>query len=642
MTLTLSLTGMENEQNKKVKAKEFLAKNILAFLICLIFAGLAFFSVSGFNFKNLKYSGDSITSDEVPHITSGYYYLKSGRYFLNPEHPPLAKDISALPLLILNPDFPKVSMDAPYPPEAEKEDLFFNKKIFPRDLEIENYHWDNRMLIFNPRNNPDLIIMLARFSVIIANSFFLFLFYLTAKKLWSKRAALISLAIIAFSPLSIAHASLVTTDFMGGILSMTAVGAFAIFIKKDSILENHFNKTGFAKKLIIASVFLSLAFLSKFSSIILIPSLLAGGLLYSIVFLKNGKKIRTNAFLFLGKYAAVIFLSLTFVLFFYSFHVKNSDSGGIKSQLSDNYSKKLPESGKAFVFKMAEGNRFQKALASYVIGLSMTLNRIDSAGQSTYFLGKIYHSEGAGLFYFPVLAATKISPSTIFLFLLIFFMASKKIARNLTNNFLEKTKIIDSGIVLFVFFALFYGKNALTSNLNIGVRHFLPVIFAAMILTARIADLYWDKIILKFKTKYFVLGSVFLAGISTLLSFPHYLPYYNIFVGGTNNGYKIATDSNYDWGQDIKRLSAWMDDNGVEKIYTHLFSANKLDYYLKKHQWFDIKNDDLPPPDSYIAVSTMEYQNNVYDENLPDNKKYTSLGKPIARAGKSIFIFKVK
>ena len=52
---------------------------------------------------------------------------------------------------------------------------------------------------------------------------------------------------------------------------------------------------------------------------------------------------------------------------------------------------------------------------------------------------------------------------------------------------------------------------------------------------------------------------------STIISFPHYLSYYNISIGGTNNGYKIATDSNYDWGQDIKRLGKFVHDSNIEK-----------------------------------------------------------------------------
>lgn len=624
--------------------KENVKKHFLAIVICFIFALTCFFSVSGFNLTNLKYSGDSITSDEVPHITSGYYYIKSGRYFLNPEHPPLVKDVSALlTRFILNPSFPEVSINAPYPSESEKEDLFFNKNIFPRKLEIENYHWDNRMLIFNPKNNPDLIILLSRLSVIIFNSTFLFILYILLNKSWNNRSAIISIFLIAASQFSIAHASLVTTDFMSSILSMSALTAFSIYLKR--YLEGRRSIDWF-----IFSIFIfTLAFVSKFSTLMMIPAVFIGGVIYC-VFVKNGwRKIPA----FIGIFTMIIILSLSLVFSFYSFHVANSDTDGIKSQLQNNYPKKLPEYGETFLMKMAEGNRFEKAIATYNIGLSMTINRIDSAGQSTYFLGKIYGSEGAGYWYFPMLYATKLPiPFIIIEWILLFFITKsvyyfgrRLIKRETTlKDILNDRKKLSALSLLLIVFIIIYAKDAITSKLNIGLRHFMPVIFASAIIAARGVDMYWDKIIFKtLKTKHILTISSAVMTISVFLSFPYYLSYYNIFGGGADRGYEIATDSNYDWGQDIKRLGAWMKENKIEKIYGDIFSLNASRYYLgDSYQDFDLKYNDLPPSGSYLAVSAMNYQNNIYNDSIDKNKKYSILKSDfIGRAGKSIFIFKI-
>src|SRR3989339_926691 len=45
---------------------------------------------------------DSPIVDEIPHIGAGYSYAVKGDYRLNPEHPPLAKDLAGLALLPLN------------------------------------------------------------------------------------------------------------------------------------------------------------------------------------------------------------------------------------------------------------------------------------------------------------------------------------------------------------------------------------------------------------------------------------------------------------------------------------------------------------------------------------------------------------
>src|SRR5215471_18124754 len=47
----------------------------------------------------------SATSDEVPHLASGYSYWKTADFRMNPEHPPLAKLLAAVPLFALRPRF---------------------------------------------------------------------------------------------------------------------------------------------------------------------------------------------------------------------------------------------------------------------------------------------------------------------------------------------------------------------------------------------------------------------------------------------------------------------------------------------------------------------------------------------------------
>ena len=131
--------------------------------------------------------------------------------------------------------------------------------------------------------------------------------------------------------------------------------------------------------------------------------------------------------------------------------------------------------------------------------------------------------------------------------------------------------------------------------------------------------------------------------ISVFISFPYYLSYYNVIGGGTNNGYRIATDSNYDWGQDVKRLGEWMKKNKVKKIYGDIFSLNAPKYYMgNSYDYFNIGDGILPPSGSYIAVSAMNYQNNVYNTSIDPDKKYSILKDSfVGRAGKSIFIFKI-
>src|SRR5215472_17573568 len=45
----------------------------------------------------------SATADEIVHLPAGYTYWTTRDFRLNPEHPPLAKLLAAVPLLFLKP-----------------------------------------------------------------------------------------------------------------------------------------------------------------------------------------------------------------------------------------------------------------------------------------------------------------------------------------------------------------------------------------------------------------------------------------------------------------------------------------------------------------------------------------------------------
>ena len=110
-----------------------------------------------------------------------------------------------------------------------------------------------------------------------------------------------------------------------------------------------------------------------------------------------------------------------------------------------------------------------------------------------------------------------------------------------------------------------------------------------------------------------------------------------------DEGYKVATDSNYDWGgSDVRRLGKWMRDNNVREIYTQIFADVPLKYYLGDGQKnFNLQNEGkLPPSGSYIAVSNYEYMNNVFSADIPPERKYTILQNNfVARVGKTILVF---
>ena len=64
---------------------------IIMFLVLI-----AVFAAAVFSIKD-----DSLTMDELAHLPAGYSYLTQKDMRLNPEHPPLIKDLAAIPLLFI-------------------------------------------------------------------------------------------------------------------------------------------------------------------------------------------------------------------------------------------------------------------------------------------------------------------------------------------------------------------------------------------------------------------------------------------------------------------------------------------------------------------------------------------------------------
>ena len=87
---TPSPSPLEEEAEVKMRTESSSTTNIIAVGL-LIFV----FLVAVFSMKD-----DSLTMDEVAHLPAGYSYLTQKDMRLNPEHPPLLKDLAALPLLL--------------------------------------------------------------------------------------------------------------------------------------------------------------------------------------------------------------------------------------------------------------------------------------------------------------------------------------------------------------------------------------------------------------------------------------------------------------------------------------------------------------------------------------------------------------
>ncbi|HWD00154.1 MAG TPA: glycosyltransferase family 39 protein [Candidatus Sulfopaludibacter sp.] len=105
---------------------------------------------------------------------------------------------------------------------------------------------------------------------------------------------------------------------------------------------------------------------------------------------------------------------------------------------------------------------------------------------------------------------------------------------------------------------------SLFSSINIGVRHILPI-YLGFTMLAAIAVVRMMELAETRRWIRIGLGVMMLwyAG-SSLLSHPDYLPYFNALAGSEPE--KILADSDLDWGQDLKRLSARLHQVGATSV----------------------------------------------------------------------------
>jgi hypothetical protein len=192
-----------------------------------------------------------------------------------------------------------------------------------------------------------------------------------------------------------------------------------------------------------------------------------------------------------------------------------------------------------------------------------------------------------------------------------------------------------------------YWATSLVSNLNIGVRHLMPVFpFTILLVSGGIVHLLKEPFS---KIKYAVLAILFLwQAFSVFNIYPHFIAYFNEIAGGPDRGYLYVVDSNLDWGQDLKRLKGWMDENSVDKIYLDYFGGGDTNYYLgeKYFPWSGTKKPEELPRGSYLAVSVNQLQGGRaipvkgYDQ-ASDYYNWLDNYEPIAKIGYSIFIYKI-
>jgi hypothetical protein len=117
-------------------------------------------------------------------------------------------------------------------------------------------------------------------------------------------------------------------------------------------------------------------------------------------------------------------------------------------------------------------------------------------------------------------------------------------------------------------FAIVTLASACASNINIGVRHVLPVLLIMIVFAARAAQLLLAGALPRIGARggrAVVLGCLLGCGVGAAWTFPAWLGDFNLLVGGPAGGHRISVIGE-DWGQDVGDLGELALDQGWERV----------------------------------------------------------------------------
>ncbi|MEK7576107.1 MAG: hypothetical protein AAB482_00250, partial [Patescibacteria group bacterium] len=409
-----------------------------------------------------------------------------------------------------------------------------------------------------------------------------------------------------------------------------------------------------------------IAQLLKFSLFLLAPIYLFLALAW--VFANREKIISKKTAILYGKIFLIFAIGGLVIWVVYLWHVLDYPQA---RQLSDAHS--LIDTFKVRFFVDLDywliEHRLTRPLGQYLLGVMMVTQRT-AGGNSAYFMGEV--SSNGWLYYFPTLYVLKESLGFLLLLATTIGLATRRIFHAREKSWRLVREWIRNNFTLFasLFFIVFYWALSIANPLNIGIRHVLPTFPFIYFLVARELSLWVNKpISFENKTIFGYLSAIYNAIIApipkvffitlaclwivlgTLINFPYYLSYFNELAGGTANGYRFATDSNYDWGQDLKRLGDYMRAHQDQKIYLDYFGdsgGGARDYYMgtQYQEWGSWKG--VPPSGSLFAISVNSLAGSQakavggFPTPKPeDTYPWLKNLRPITRAGTSIFIYQI-
>ena len=540
-------------------------------------------------------SRKSITNDEIVHIPAGYYHLVAGEFQLNNEHPPLVKMWAALPLLIIQPD---------EPPAPKTEDENFMERTWG----FHERFWQANQARFQAVTFWPRVMMI---PVTLALGVLIFVF---TRSLFGETAAVISVALYTLEPTVLAHGRVVHTDVPSALSYLLFF--FALY-KYSQVSGRRGNR-----RALLLGLACALALLTKFSMLVILP-VLAFYFISQLYLERRDRGQRREILLHCGLITLIVLSLINAAYYFQHPTLEASDV------------------------------RWVAMKSPALLGMVTTVVRIVSKVVPTYYLFGVYNIELHNYFghatsllgryndlgwwyYFPVAFALK----TTIPFLLITIVALAWATwRLLKREWRFLWILIPVGVYLAI---------SLTSHINIGIRHLLPV-FPFLFIAG--GALLGQVLQARRMVGIAVLAVLFAwMGFEVLRNFPNYTPYMNQLAWSRPHWYYLS-DSNVEWGDDVNALADYLKARGETKVSAALSAGwSTLGRYGIDYLDMVSLPPDKTPGTRYVAIGASFLNGSVIpgDESVVGRRSFERTNlfaryrdrKPEAVFGGSIYLFR--
>lgn len=470
---------------------------------------------------------------------------------------------------------------------------------------------------FQLGNNPEALLMQARFMVAVLGAITGLLVFFASRELFGTRGGLVSLALFVFCPSMLAFGGVVSTD-----LSITLMLFGATWSLWRLLQEISWPRVALSLGL---SAFLVLA---KPSGLVIL--VIAAILLVVRLCANQGLVIRWGEARWAvasrarqaGIFAALALLHVTTawtaLWAHYDFRfAAMRDAADPALTLHDpvRYDRIPPVLQSALQFF----ERTHVLPEGFLRGIEALLgddDRLPSFMKGEWTIG------GRTLF-FPYAIWAKTPPAVIILLVLAFaaWWSVRKFRPQTPALYAATPHLALIGTYLAV---------ALTEDINIGHRHVLPI-YPSLYVLAGAATLWWER---RHRWPKIAVAALLAWGATeSIVIRPHYLAYFGPQVGGPASGYKRLVDSSLDWGMNLPELKHWLTRHNPgdrEPVFLAYFGTDSPAYHGIKCRrlpgFFDRRRFEhytLAP--GYYAISATLFQG-VYTAAFgPWNREYERL-----------------